>query len=199
MSYPLRIFVSSREKRTSRVLLYNNTRQNVWTHWSLLPCRWCGWIYEHFYFSFSQEPRNRMDLRQTQNKRFMKNKDTACHCKCCCNTIPAVSLRVCGVFCHILSRVGEEVMRECDIHHTRAIKINSPVNLGRKPGLDLCYDLLQHWEGEPRTCSFYIIIRTSILLVPSLKLSFIWNVTRSNSRITWMAFFAQFCFLLFNM
>jgi len=54
----------------------------------------CGWIYEYFYFSFSQEPRNRTDLRQTQNKRFMKNKDTACYCKCCCNTIPAVSLSV---------------------------------------------------------------------------------------------------------
>ena len=35
-----------------------------------------------------------MDLRQTQNKRFMKNKDTACYCQCCRNTIPAVSLRV---------------------------------------------------------------------------------------------------------
>ena len=27
-------------------------------------------------------------------KRFMKNKDTACYCKCCSNYIPAVSLRV---------------------------------------------------------------------------------------------------------
>ena len=102
------------------------------------------------------------------------------------------------VLCHLLSR-AEEVMRECDIHHTRAIKTNSAVNLSRKPGLDLCCDLLQHLQGVPRTCSFYIIIRTSILLVPSLlKLSFIWNVTRSNSRIIWMAFFAQFCFILFN-
>ena len=42
MSYPLRIFVSSQEKRTSRVLLYKNTRQNAWTHWSLLP--WWGWF-----------------------------------------------------------------------------------------------------------------------------------------------------------
>ena len=50
------------------------------------------------------------------------------------------------------------------------------------------------------TCSFYIIIRPSILLVPSsLKLSFRWNVTRSNSRTIWMALFAQFCFVLFNM
>ena len=31
-----------------------------------------------------------------------------------------------------------------------------------------CCDLLQHFQGVPRTCSFYIIIRTSILLVPSL-------------------------------
>ena len=59
-------------------------------------------------------------------------------------------------------------MRECDIHHTRSIKTNSGVNLSRKPGLDLCCDLLQHLQGVPRTCSFYIIIRTSILLVPSL-------------------------------
>ena len=43
---------------------------------------------------FSQEPRNRTDLRQTQNKRFMKNKYTACYCKWCRNTIPAVSFRV---------------------------------------------------------------------------------------------------------
>ena len=40
-------------------------------------------------------------------------------------------------------------MRECDIHHTRAIKINSPVNLGRKPGLDLCYCLL-YTSPSPR-------------------------------------------------
>ena len=59
------------------------------------------------------------------------------------------------------------------MHHTRATKTNSAVNLSRKPGLDLCCDLLQHLQGVPRTCSFYIIIRTSILLVPSLKLSFI--------------------------
>ena len=54
----------------------------------------CGWIYEYFCFYFSQEPRNRTDPRQTQNKRFMKSKDTDCYCKCCCNTISAVSLRV---------------------------------------------------------------------------------------------------------
>ena len=53
-------------------------------------------------------------------------------------------------------------MRECDIHHTRSIKTNSAVNLKRKPGLDLCCDLLQHLQGVPRTCSFYIIIRTYI-------------------------------------
>ena len=48
--------------------------------------------------------------------------------------------------------------RECDIHHTRYIKTNSAVNLSRKPGLDLCCDLLQHLQGVPRTCSFYKII-----------------------------------------
>ena len=67
----------------------------------------------------------------------------------------------------VLSRAEEEVMRECDVQHTRAIKTNSAVNLSRKPGLDLCCDLLQHVQGVPRTCSFYIIIRTSILLVPA--------------------------------
>ena len=107
-----------------------------------------------------------------------------------------------NVLCHIpgISR-AQEVMREWHIiQRTRSIKTNSAVNLSRKPGLDLCCDLLQHLQWVPRTsCSYYIIIRTSILLVPSLKLSFIWNVTRSNSRIIWMAFFAQFCFILFNM
>ena len=105
------------------------------------------------------------------------------------------------VLCHILWVLSrEDVMRECDIHHTRAIKTNNAVNLSRKPGLDLCCDLLQHLQGVPRTCSFYIIIRTSILLVPSsLKLSFIWNVTIYNSRIIWMACFGQFCSILFNM
>ena len=102
--------------------------------------------------------------------------------------------------CHVLSRAEGEVMKECNIHHTRAIKIDSAVNLSRKPGLDLCCDLLQHLQGVPRPCSFYIIIRTSILLVPSsLKLSFVRNVTISNSRIIWMACFAQFCSILFNM
>ena len=43
------------------------------------------------------------------------------------------------------------------MHHTRATKTNSAVNLSRKPGLDLCCDLLQHLQGVPRTCSFYII------------------------------------------
>ena len=90
-----------------------------------------------------------------------------------------------NVLCH-MSR-AEEVLKECDIHHTRSIK--AAVNLSRKPGLDLCCDLLQHLQGLSRTCSFHIIIiRTSILLVPSLKLSFLWNVTRSNSRIIWMTF-----------
>ena len=77
------------------------------------------------------------------------------------------------VFCHVLGVLSraEEVMRECDIHRTRAIKANSAVNLNREPGLDLCCDLMQHLQGVPRTCSFSIITRTSILLVPSsLKL-----------------------------
>ena len=152
----------------------------------------------------------------------MKNKYTACYCKWCRNTIPAVSFRVSSlrflhgivfatqtlwihvfvqyvlsgsdwgrhskscsktplgnmavstawqisrgpatssttgvwdVLCHILS-TAEEVMIECDIHHTRAIKTNSAANLSRKPGLDLCCDLQQHLPGVPRTCSFYII------------------------------------------
>ena len=34
----------------------------------------CGWIYEYFCFYFSQEPRNRTDPRQTQNKRLMKKR-----------------------------------------------------------------------------------------------------------------------------
>ena len=147
----------------------------------------------------------------------MSGSDWGRHSKSCCKTplgnmavstawqisrMPATSstIGVWDVLCHALSRAEEEVMRECDIHHKRAIKTNSAVNLSRKPGLDLCCDLLQHLRGVPRTCSFYISIRTSILLVPSsLKLSFIWNVARSNSRIIWMAFFAQFCFILFNM
>ena len=54
-------------------------------------------------------------------------------------------------------------------------------------------------EYHAPTCSFYKIIRTSILLVPSFKLSFIWNATSSNYRIIWMAFFYQFWFILFNM
>ena len=100
------------------------------------------------------------------------------------------------MFVHI-SR-AEEVRKECDIHHAHSIKTNSAISLSRKPGLDLCCDLIQHSQGLPRTGSVYIIMRTSILLV-SLKLSFTWNVTRSNSRILRMAFFAQFCFILFYM
>ena len=64
-------------------------------------------------------------------------------------------------------------MREYDIHHTRSIKTSSAVNLSRKLRLDLCCDLLQHLQGVPRTSSFYVVIRKSILLVPSLKLYFI--------------------------
>ena len=49
-------------------------------------------------------------------------------------------------------------MREYDIHDTRSIKTNSGVNLSRKPGLDLCCDLLQHLQGVPRTCTFFVFI-----------------------------------------
>ena len=149
----------------------------------------------------------------------MSGSDWGRHSKSCCETPlgsmavstawrtsrrPATSSTtgVWDVLCHILSRADEEVMRECDIHHTRAIKTNSAVNLSRKPGLDLCCDLLQHLQGIPRTCRFYIIIRvrTSILLVlSSRKLSSKWNVTISISRIIWMACFAQFCSNMFNM
>ena len=54
----------------------------------------------------------------------------------------------------------------------RTIKTNSAVNLSRKLGLDRCCDLLQHLRGVPRTCSFYIIIRTSILLIISTQIVF---------------------------
>ena len=134
----------------------------------------------------------------------MPGSDWGRHSKSCCKT-PLGSMAVSTAWqisrgpalpqvcemCFVMSR-AEEVMRECDIHHTRSIKTNSVVNLSRKPGLDLCGDLLQHLQGVPGTCSFYKIIRTSILLVPSLKLSFNWSVTRSNSRIIWMAFFINF-------
>ena len=69
---------------------------------------------------------------------------------------PATSTAgVWDVICHTISR-AEEVMRECYIHHTRSIKTNSAVNLSRKPGLDLCCDLLQHLQGVPRTSSFLV-------------------------------------------
>ena len=54
-----------------------------------------------------------------------------------------------NVLCHISG--AEEVMRECDVHQTPSIKANSAVSLSRKPGLDLCCDLLQHLQGVPRT------------------------------------------------
>ena len=148
----------------------------------------------------------------------MSGSDWGRHSKSCCKTPlgsmavstawqisrgPATSSTtgVWNVLCHI-SR-AEEVMRECDIHHTRSIKTTSGVNLSRKPGLDLCYDLLQHLHGVPRTCSFWVFTSyTYIDFAPPhhlSSLSYIWNVTRSNSRIMWMAVFAQFCFILFNM
>ena len=141
----------------------------------------------------------------------MKNKGTACSCKCCGNYIPAVTTcelvvlpswhcfrnpdaldpplclvrivrqclrktlekllqdtagkygceycltniaRACNFFydrcvkCALsYTSRAEEVMRECDIHHTRSIKTISSVNLSRKPGLDLCCDLLQSLQG----------------------------------------------------
>ena len=89
------------------------------------------------------------------------------------------------------------MIRECDTHHTRAIKTGSAVNLSRKPGLDLCCDLRQHLQGVPRTCRFYIIIRTYIdfarpivthQIVFHMKCN---NVTISNSRIIWMACFVD--------
>ena len=88
---------------------------------------------------------------------------------------PATSTtRVWNVLFHI-SR-AEQVMWGRDMNQTRSIKSNSAVNPSRKPGMDLCCDLLQHLQGVPRTCSFYIIIvyvLPSILLVLSLKLYFI--------------------------
>ena len=118
----------------------------------------------------------------------MSGSDWGIHSKSCCNTplgSMAVSTawqisniaRACNFFYHrcvkcALSHISRaEVMRECDNHHTHSIKTNSAVNLSRKPGLDLCCDLLQHLQGVPRTCtcSFYIITRTSILLASSLQ------------------------------
>ena len=103
----------------------------------------------------------------------MSGSDWGRHSKSCCKTPlgsiavsttwqishgPATSSTtgVWDMLCHILSRAGEEVMRECDMHHTRAIKTNSGVNLSRKPGLDLCCDLLQHLQRVPCTCSFWV-------------------------------------------
>ena len=43
-------------------------------------------------------------------------------------------------------------MKECYIRHTRSIKTNSADNLSRKPGLDLCCDLLGHLQGVLLTC-----------------------------------------------
>ena len=67
----------------------------------------------------------------------------------------ALSLRVCEM-CFVIYEVYQERKKcECDTHHTRSIKTNSGVDLSRKPGLDLCCDLLQRLQGVvPRTCSF---------------------------------------------
>ena len=99
----------------------------------------------------------------------MSGSDWGGHSKSCCKT-PLVNMAVStawqisrgpanssttgvwDVLCHILWVLSrEDVMRECDIHHTRAVKTNNAVNLSRKPGLDLCCDLLQHLQGVPRT------------------------------------------------
>ena len=107
---------------------------------------------------------------------------------------------------NIKSRKSDQRMWYSPYIHTRFIKTNSGVNLSRKPGLDICCDLPQHLQGVPRTGTVLPVVfeflhrilsvRTSILLASSLiKSSFIWNVTRSNSRVTWMAVFAQFCFM----
>ena len=57
------------------------------------------------------------------------------------------------VLCQI-SSAEQEVMREWDIHDARSIKANSAVDLSRKPGLDVCCDLLQHLQGVPRICIY---------------------------------------------
>ena len=102
----------------------------------------------------------------------MSGSDWGRHSKSCCKT-PFGSMgreyrltsiaRACNFFYHrcvkcalkYISR-AEEVMRECDIHHTRSIKTNSGVNLSCKAGQDLCCDLLQHLRGVPRTRSFWV-------------------------------------------
>ena len=152
----------------------------------------------------------------------MSGSDWGRHSKSCCKTPlgsmavsaawqisrrPATSSTtgVWNVLCLHISTAEEvmRVMRECDIHRTRSIKTNSGVHLSCTPGLDLCCDLLHHLQGVPRTCSFWVFTSyTYIDFAPPhhlSSLSYIWNVTRSNSRIMWMAVFAQFCFILFNM
>ena len=77
-------------------------------------------------------------------------------------------------------------MRECDIHHTRSIKTNSAVNLSRKPGLDLAVTCCNIYR-EYHVPVFFVFTlsyeRWFCSYVPSLKFSFIWNVTRLTSRI----------------
>ena len=141
----------------------------------------------------------------------MSGSDWGTHSKSCCKTplgnmavstawqisrgpatSPIIPVGVWNVFRHTwywytyISR-AEEVMRECDIQYTRSIKTNSGVNLRRKPGLDLCCDLLQHLQGVPRACSFWVFtsyhISTSILLASLRTRTQIvfhtrWNVTR---------------------
>ena len=58
--------------------------------------------------------------------------------------------QVCEMCFVIYISRAEQVIRECDIH-PRSIKTNSAVNLSRKPGLDLCSDLLKHLQGLIRT------------------------------------------------
>ena len=74
-------------------------------------------------------------------------------------------------------------------------------SLGWTSAVTCCNVYREYHEAvpPPQFFCFYVIIRTLILLVPSLKLSFIWSATTFNSRIVWMTVFASFCLNLFNM
>ena len=97
---------------------------------------------------------------------------------------------------------AEEVMREYDIHHTRSIKTNSGVSLSRKPGLDLCCDLLQHLQGVPRTCSFWVFTSYTYIDFARLITQIVLHMKCNQIQLSYYfveAVFAQFCFILFNM
>ena len=149
----------------------------------------------------------------------MSGSDWGRHSKSCCKTPlgsmavstawqisrgPATSSTtgVWDVLCHILSR-AEEVMRECDIHHTHVLSRLASVltwaaSLGWTSAVTCC-NIYREYQVPVVFEFLHRHTRTWILLASSLKKSFIWNVTRSNSRIIWMAVFAQFCFIMFNM